>query len=179
MEGGAGPVEYTLNGTSRLMPYLLVDGIYPSWQVFVKGFTAPITEKQKLFAAMVARVRKDIERAYGLIKKRFPILKSGFNMRNIQDIAMFVKCLICLHNMIIDDEREIVNFEDRLYWLNDEERVAFAAEQEVFIVEDQNAQAQFANYLNNLAVAMNNEEHVSLRNDFMEHIWEMRHTVCY
>ena len=100
-------------------------------------------------------------------------------MPNIHGIAMFVKCLICLHNMIIDDEREIVNFEEGLYWLNDEERVAFAAEQEVFIVEDQNAQAQFANYLNNLAVAMNNEEHVSLRNDFMEHIWEMRHTVCY
>ena len=100
-------------------------------------------------------------------------------MPNIHGIAMFVKCLICLHNMIIDDEREIVNFEEGLYWLNDEERVAFAAEQEVFIVEDQNAQAQFANYLNNLAVAMNNEEHVSLRNDLMEHIWEMRHTVCY
>ena len=98
-------------------------------------------------------------------------------MRNIQDIAMFVKCLICLHNMIIDDEREIVNVEDRLYWLDGEERVAFAAEQEVFIVED--AQPQFANYLNNLAVAMNNKEHVSLRNDLMEHIWETQHTVCY
>ena len=134
---------------------------------------------ETIFAAMVARVRKYIERAYGLIKKIFPILKSGFNMRKIYDIALFVKCLICLHNMIIDDEREIVNFEDRLSWLNDEERVAFAAEQEVFIVEDQNAQAQFANYLNNLAVAMNNEEHVRLRNDLMEHIWETRHTEFY
>ena len=47
------------------------------------------------------------------------------------------------------------------------------------IVEDKNAQVQFANYLNNLAVAMNNEKHVRLRNDLMEHMWENRNPAHY
>jgi len=53
------------------MTYYLTDGIYPSYQTFVKSIRLLQSEPDKLFAKHQEGCRKDIERAFGVLQARF------------------------------------------------------------------------------------------------------------
>lgn len=44
-------IPFTINGRARTLPYYLVDGIYPSWAVFVKSAKGATSAKTKAFSA--------------------------------------------------------------------------------------------------------------------------------
>ena len=100
-----GKHEYVLKGTMRDWIYILTDGIYPPWACFQKGFSQPMTDKQKLFSRKLAAVRKDVERAFGILKRRWLWLKYPCRLYYIDTISLLLKCSIILHNMIVEDER--------------------------------------------------------------------------
>jgi hypothetical protein len=64
----------TVNGREHHMGYYLVDGIYPSWLVFIKGVCVPQQEKHRFFSMKQASVMKDVVCDFDLLKKRFNIL---------------------------------------------------------------------------------------------------------
>jgi hypothetical protein len=68
-------VQYTVNGNQYNTGYYLADGIYPEWAVFVKLIILPISDKDKLFAQEQEGARKDIERAFGVLKRQWCVLK--------------------------------------------------------------------------------------------------------
>jgi hypothetical protein len=68
-------VQYMVNGNQYNTGYYLADGIYPEWAVFVKSISLPISDKDKLFAQEQEGARKDIERAFGVLKRRWCVLK--------------------------------------------------------------------------------------------------------
>ncbi|XP_042410297.1 uncharacterized protein LOC121999722 [Zingiber officinale] len=43
------------------------DGIYPSWSTFVKTIPTPQGRKRQLFTSAQESMRKDVERAFGLL----------------------------------------------------------------------------------------------------------------
>jgi hypothetical protein len=94
-----------VNGTSRDWLYFLVDGIYPDWSIFVKSINAPITEADTKFAQMQESVRKDVERAFGVLVKRFHYLKRPFRNWYLADIRNILHCCIIMHNMIVEARR--------------------------------------------------------------------------
>jgi hypothetical protein len=49
-------------------------------------------------------VRKVIERVFGMLKKRFRILKIPLPYRDIKLVADIVHCFCILHNMILEDK---------------------------------------------------------------------------
>ncbi|KAJ0512431.1 putative harbinger transposase-derived protein [Helianthus annuus] len=67
---------FFVNGVEYLYGYYLVDGIYPEWGVFVKSFTKHGTTdpKRLKFNRVQMAARKDVERAFGVLKKRWRIL---------------------------------------------------------------------------------------------------------
>jgi hypothetical protein len=67
-------ISFTFNGREHHMGYYLTDSIYPSWPVFMKGVHIPQQEKHRFFSMKQASVRKNMECAFGLLKKRFDIL---------------------------------------------------------------------------------------------------------
>lgn len=75
LKGQAPRVQYTVNGNQYNTGYYLADKIYPEWTVFVKSISLPITEKDKLFAKHQEGKRKDIKRAFGVLRRRFSMLK--------------------------------------------------------------------------------------------------------
>ena len=85
--------------------YYLADGIYPEWAVFVKTISLPITEKDKLFAQQQESKRKDIERAFGVLRSRFCILKRPARLYDRGHLEKVVLACIILHNMIVEDEK--------------------------------------------------------------------------
>jgi len=71
---------YRINNAQRDYAYFLVDGIYPNWSIFINTFNDPQDEKEMLFASAQEGYRKDIERkdierAFGVIIKKWQILQ--------------------------------------------------------------------------------------------------------
>ena len=68
-------MSYVVNGNEYKYGYYLGDGIYPEYATFVKSFSFPADEKRKLFKLAQESARKDVERAFGVLKQRWHIIK--------------------------------------------------------------------------------------------------------
>ena len=66
---------YAINGRRRDWMYFLVDGVYLCWSIFVKTNHHPTTQAETKYAKRQEHVRKDIERCFGVLVKKFGILK--------------------------------------------------------------------------------------------------------
>ena len=49
--------------------------------------------------------RKDVERAFGVLQKRFGIIRGLLEYWKPETLWQIMTCCIILHNMIIEDER--------------------------------------------------------------------------
>jgi hypothetical protein len=94
--------SYTLNGVESTKPYYLADGIYPRWSLFLQAIKQPITAKEKLFTRLQESVRKDIERAFGVMHKRWGILRQKSLLWSVEKMARAMYACIDMHNLIID-----------------------------------------------------------------------------
>ena len=80
-----------------------VDGIYPKWPIFISTISdATPGSKDKLFATYQEAVRKDIERAFGVIVKKFDILSRSIRFWKKDVIRNVVHTCIILHNMTVN-----------------------------------------------------------------------------
>ena len=65
--------EFTINDNTFHHCWLLVDGIYPELSRFVKTIDEPRGQGTRIFASWQEASRKDIERAFGVIQRKFQI----------------------------------------------------------------------------------------------------------
>jgi hypothetical protein len=86
--------------------YFLTDGIYPDWPIFMKALEFPQTEAEEKFTKLQESVRKDVERMFGVLQKRWKILRTGFTLHKIDEIITIVKACVILHNMIVEGQRK-------------------------------------------------------------------------
>jgi hypothetical protein len=103
LEKEAGVVPYKIGDEEFDKLFFLVDGIYPRYVRFVKSYRVPITAEQKRFAAWQEAVRKDIERAFGVLKARWQVLARPIHLHKPEEIAMRATCCFILHNMLVCD----------------------------------------------------------------------------
>ena len=64
-----------INGTTYNKGYYLANGIYPEWGTFVKTIALAQADKRKLYAQCQEAVRKDVERAFGVLQSRFATIR--------------------------------------------------------------------------------------------------------
>jgi hypothetical protein len=107
VEAESGVVPFHI-GDSSTSPafgrmYLLVDGIYPKYSRFVRGFKAPITDEEVRFTAWQESARKDIERAFGVLQSKFKVLSFPIHAIDRKSISNMVATCIILHNMCVSD----------------------------------------------------------------------------
>ncbi|XP_062201677.1 uncharacterized protein LOC133904231 [Phragmites australis] len=73
---------------------------------FVKPIPSPVGRKRQHFVVQQAAARKDVERAFGVLQSRFPIVRGATRLWDEETLSAIMTACIIMHNMIIEDERE-------------------------------------------------------------------------
>lgn len=168
LNGRAPQVNYTVNGHEYNMGYYLTDGIYPKWSTFIQTIPLPQTPKDKLFAERQEAVRKDVERAFGVLQARFAVIKRPALFWDKRVIKKVITTCIILHNMIVEDERDTyANYTDPNEYNDDgvETTVDNSAFEADYIVP-------IELYLANRRRLRDTEANSRLRKDLIENIWQ-------
>jgi hypothetical protein len=91
-------------GDSQLnQMYMLVDGIYPPYSRFVRANPVPVSEVEKMFTKWQESARKDIERAFGVLKGKWQCLDRPQYFIHLEHIGLRVCSCLILHNMCVSD----------------------------------------------------------------------------
>jgi len=93
---------YKIDNSNFNLLYMLVDGIYPKTSRFVKTKGVPMDEREIKFSRWQEAARKDVERAFGVLVRRFIILDRGIEYWYLQDIKQMIASCLILHNMMVE-----------------------------------------------------------------------------
>lgn len=97
------PCEYRIAGVRRNKPYWFCDGIYPRAPFFISSISEPVTMKEKLYASIQEAVRKDIERAFGVLQSKWNIICRPSKFMTVDIMKDVMKCAIIMHNMCVEE----------------------------------------------------------------------------
>ncbi|CAL5436154.1 unnamed protein product [Camellia sinensis] len=156
--------NYTINNHAYTMGYYLADGIYPRWATIVKTISQPQGAKRQLLARMQEACRKDVERAFGVLQARFNIVSVPARGWSDEDLYYIMKTCIILHNMIIEDERDIPENERSVAQLETD-----TSNLGCQMSRDPNE--EYAQFMLNRQRIRSVEAHNVIRNDLIEHLW--------
>ncbi|GKE87685.1 ALP1-like protein [Tanacetum coccineum] len=100
--GRAPEIPFVANGVTYPLRYYLVDGIYSELAPLVKTIPEPDDDDHKriLYKQKKESAQKDVERVFGVLKKKWEILANPTRaMKKDRIVKMMYTCII-LHNMI-------------------------------------------------------------------------------
>jgi len=102
---------FTIDGKTFQRLWCLVDGIYPPIGRFVKTIPVAVGKVMKLFVEWQESARKDSERAFGILVRKFQLLARPIEYWNIEDVKNQMYGCMIMHNMMVEerilrDERE-------------------------------------------------------------------------
>lgn len=176
--------EYILNGQKRTGLYFLVDGIYPPWSIFVSTISECSNKKERLFASVQESVRKDVERAFGVLVSRWALIAKPCSTWDRAFAGEVMKAAIILHNMVVEARRD--GYKSELWSLAEDavEKGLFLdenGEQKTFTWRTQETvsrtttgmdNSRWASHISVTHARMKDEVlHFSLKRDLVEHIW--------
>ena len=84
--------------------YVICDNDYHKWSQTLAPCTTTAIPHLALWSKKMESTRKDVERAFGMSKKRFRILKFPFILRDVRDINYVVVACFTFHNMLFDHD---------------------------------------------------------------------------
>ncbi|KAL7583944.1 hypothetical protein Lser_V15G42967 [Lactuca serriola] len=148
-------VPFQANGVAYKRGYYLTDDIYPPLSVFVKSFTCPNDPKRKKFKEAQESARKDVERAFGVLKRRWQVLTVGARSYEVKRLQHVMYACIILHNMILEDEGRTICRYNENEVLPNVEGVAVGTQE----------------YRVNIREVHKRDLHQALRADLVEHIY--------
>ncbi|XP_028102978.1 uncharacterized protein LOC114302180 [Camellia sinensis] len=155
-------VNYLINGNDYTMGYYLADGIYPQWSTFVKTIPSPQGNKRKHFTAAQESARKDVERAFGVLQARFAIVRGPARSWERKTLKNIMKACIILHNMIVEDERDVNEAEDYDYeQIEENPNVSVSHEHTTELME----------FIRCHHCIRDRETHSQLQSDLVKHLW--------
>lgn len=86
--------------------HYLVDGIYPELGRFCKTISIPLGNKQIKYSKWQEGSRKAVERAFGILQRKFQTLKRPVDLFFEEDIKDVVETCLILHNMMVENRME-------------------------------------------------------------------------
>ncbi|XP_074266901.1 uncharacterized protein LOC141590193 [Silene latifolia] len=124
-----------------------------------------------LFATKQESVRKDVERAFGVLQARFAVIRNLARYWSKEFLHKVMTTCIILHNMIVEDERESYigynNIQEYIdNHIDDEELSVDAPAFEIGYIAD------IHQFVANRNVMQDPRRHQALKKDLVEHIWQ-------
>jgi len=98
--------DYTIGEQTFQQLHFMVDGIYPEISRFVKTVAVPLNGYQTNYAAWQEGGRKMIERAFGILQRKFQMLCRPVELFYMCEIADIVDTCLILHNMMVEVRME-------------------------------------------------------------------------
>jgi hypothetical protein len=132
----------------------------------VKTISAPQTDEDKLFALKQEGARKGVECAFGVLQSRFDIVRRPSRLWKQGDIVNIMQACVILHNMIVEDEKELVRVS---LDLNENASSTIVLPPEVHTNDSPNP--SFADVLRRNYAIQARPTYRQLRDDLVEHIW--------
>ncbi|XP_009103747.2 putative nuclease HARBI1 [Brassica rapa] len=167
INGQAPQVTYSVNGREYHLAYYLTDGIYPKWATFIQSISLPQGPKAVLFAQRQEAVRKDVERAFGVLQARFAIVKNPALFWDKAKIGKIMRACIILHNMIVEDERDGYTLLDVSEFQEAEDN----GSSHVDLTYSTDMPSNIANMMSARTRIRDRQMHQQLKADLVEHIW--------
>ncbi|KAH9457201.1 hypothetical protein Pst134EA_033057 [Puccinia striiformis f. sp. tritici] len=161
LNGVAPKCTFLINGNEYSQAYFLADGIYPDYATIVKTISQPQGLERQHFAKMQEALRKDVERAFGVLQARFAIVAQparGWSQKKLYEI---MKTCIILHNMIVENERGSPH--EHIY-------DGVSALVEPARMES----ADFLEFVRNYQSIRDEAAHHQLKNDLIKHLWAVK-----
>lgn len=93
---------FFINNEEFYQVWLLVDGIYPELSRFVKTLSVPITKQERNYSKWQEGKRKSVERAFGVLQRKFQFLVRPVELLFTEDIQDIVEACIIFHNMMVE-----------------------------------------------------------------------------
>ena len=84
--------------------WIMCDGGYHQWRATISPFSPPKNEAEKAWTQLLTDKRKDVERTFGSLKKRFRALRVPFLCREKEDIGHQFRVACILHNILLERE---------------------------------------------------------------------------
>ncbi|GJR31717.1 protein translocase subunit SecA2, chloroplastic isoform X1 [Tanacetum coccineum] len=109
--GKAPEVPFVANDVNYKWGYYLTDGIYPEWVVLMKSIAQPGSNDVKRIRYKQAHeaARKDVERAFGVLKKKWVIVRTPARSMSLKKITLLMYTCIILHNMIRKRKKKAIS----------------------------------------------------------------------
>eukprot|EP00918_Siedleckia_nematoides_P002428 GHVU01005576.1.p1 GENE.GHVU01005576.1~~GHVU01005576.1.p1 ORF type:complete len:440 (+),score=48.73 GHVU01005576.1:219-1538(+) len=177
LEGRAPKVSYELNGSRYSTAYFLADGIYPDWPVFMKTIAQPTGLKHQHYALRQEATRKSVERGFGVVQARFRVIQQPFRQWSLDAMRAILRCCLILHNMVVEDEREIYG-NDMYDYLFEEERTGAQVTERLglpYVNVTRPPPGERVTSVDalvcNLECMKRQSEHNRLKQDLIEHLW--------
>ncbi|XP_026451398.1 uncharacterized protein LOC113351670 [Papaver somniferum] len=102
-------VNFSINGNQYTRGYYLVDGIYPKWSTLVQCYRQPpvgeMGRRYSYFNSRQMNMRKDVERAFGILKRKFEIICGPYRGLSAREMHKTMLTCIIMHNMVIQETR--------------------------------------------------------------------------
>ncbi|KAL6559568.1 hypothetical protein OROGR_004685 [Orobanche gracilis] len=146
------------------MGYYLSDGIYPRYATLIQTISEPSNNKEKLFAKRQEAVRKDVERAFGVLQSRWHIVKGPARMWKTTELGKIMKTCIILHNMIIESEHH--------QGIDPEDWVPHSDEKVDEVDPEHNYTFLVSKMIDRLKQVRHTGHHEQLKIDLINHLWE-------
>ncbi|XP_071705348.1 uncharacterized protein [Rutidosis leptorrhynchoides] len=83
-------IPYVINGVEYKRGYYLAFGIYPQWASFVKAYSSAADPKSKYFSRKQSKVRKDVERTFGILQGRWHIVQQPARAYSVKAIERII-----------------------------------------------------------------------------------------
>ena len=124
-----------------------------------------MTQKDKLYAKEQESARKDVQYAFGILQSRFHIVQRPSRLWKWDDVVNIMQACVILHNMIVEDEKELVRVP---LDLNENPNASITLPPEVGTSTTTNPVV--ANVLRRNSAIRARSTHVKLWEDLVEHI---------
>ncbi|XP_026439668.1 uncharacterized protein LOC113338464 [Papaver somniferum] len=106
-------VNFAINGNHYTYGYYLADGIYPKWSTLVQCYRHPpvgeMGRSYSYFNSKQMNLRKDVERAFGILKQKFAIICGPYRGLSAREMHKTMLTCIIMHNMVIQETRRNKN----------------------------------------------------------------------